>query len=114
MYEKLWTLCLTSVLLVAFSPTTSSAATLCNAFLYGNPNPPDCLRILLDDHDAGTLGLESLDRKEHLFYAEDSDKKPSDVTSTQWTNKVHLAKVLSLGWCYLPVVQTGQRRNDHH
>ena len=94
MFEILWTL---GFLLVAFSPSPSYAATLCNAFQYGNPNPPDCLRILLDNHDAGIRGLESLDRKDHLFYAVNFDKKPSDVTSTQWKNKVPLTKIISRG-----------------
>ena len=56
------------------------------------------MRLLLEDNVAGTRGLEGLDREDHLFYAEDFDKKPSDVTATQWKNKVPLAKMASLGW----------------
>ena len=97
MYGKSWILALAPALLVALFLSPSSASTVCNASLYGSPNPIDCLRILLDDHKAGTYGLESIDRKDHFFYTMGFDQRPSDVTRAQWRNKVHLAQTTHRG-----------------
>ena len=86
MYEKSWTLIVAPALLVALSLSPSSASTICNASIYGYPNLSDC-QILLQ--------LGSLDRKPHFFFTGDWNTEPSDVTSTQWQNKVDLAKKIS-------------------
>ncbi len=97
MYEQSWTPFFALAILISSLLSPTLAATLCNASLYGNPDPSDCLRTLLDDRKAGTRGLESLDRKDHFFYTSEWDNKLSDVTPTQWRNRVYLAKTISKG-----------------
>lgn len=97
MYGKSWILALAPALLVALFLSPSSAGTVCNASFYGSPNPSDCTKVLLDDPKAGTRGLESLDSKNHFFYTKAFDQRPSDVTRTQWRNKVLLAQTTYSG-----------------
>ena len=97
MYQLSWTVILASALLIALFLSPSSADTLCDASYYGNPDPFDCLKILLDNHQAGTRGLESRDRRRHLFYTGDLNSRPWDVSQAQWRNKVALARTISIG-----------------
>ena len=99
MYAKSWTLILASVLLSPFIFLSSLASTICEPSLYGNPDPSDCSQILLDNRVKGTHGLESLDRKHHLFYTEEMKIRPSDVTVIEWWNRVILAMTISEGEC---------------
>ena len=97
MYQRSLNLLLESVLVLLLYLPASSAATVCNASLYGNPNPSDCSRILLGNRAEGIHGLDSLDRRQHLFYTGDFGLRPSDVTIVQWLNRVDLAKTMSIG-----------------
>ena len=105
MHEQSWTLILAPTLLIALTVSPSFAYSFCDASLYGNPNLSDCSKLLFDNRNGGrgrgTRGLESLDRRPHLFYTEDFDQRPFDSTPTQWRNKVRLAKTLSSGqYCF--------------
>ncbi|KAL9132584.1 MAG: hypothetical protein Q9175_006238 [Cornicularia normoerica] len=93
MFDSLRILILAHALLLALFPSPSSAATVCDASLYGNPNPSNCSRILLDNRAESIHGLASKDRKHHLFYAGEIDQRPPDVTVTEWKNRVQLAAV---------------------
>lgn len=97
MYEKSWVLILAPVLLLILFLSPSAAETVCDASLYGNPNPSDCSQILLDNRAKDTHGLESKDRKRHLFYTGHIGLRPSDVTLFEWLNRVDLAMTLSRG-----------------
>ena len=96
-YEKSWLLILAPVLLLVLFLPPSTAETVCDASLYGNPDPSDCSQILLDNRAKDTHGLESKDRKRHLFYTGHIGLRPSDVTLMEWLNRVDLAMTLSRG-----------------
>ena len=99
MCGKSWTLILASALLSTSFFSPASAATVCNASFYGNPNPLDCSRILLDNRAEKSRGLESKDRKPHLFDGGDLDwdQQPLDVKIMEWRNKVDLPITISRG-----------------
>lgn len=107
-YANSWTLILAPVLLLPFFLSPSFAATVCDASLYGNPNPSNCSQILLGNRAERIRGLDILDRKNHLFYAgdfeQDFEQRPSDVTLSQWRNRVHLAMTISRGDCNIFLV----------
>ena len=95
MFQNLWTVIYAGVLLLLLFPLPSFSATVCDASIYGNPDPSDCSRILHDKPSEGSQGLESKDRNvAHLFYARTIDKRPQDVTPTEWKNRVQLDNVV--------------------
>ena len=92
----------------------SFADTICDASLYGHPDPSDCFQLLIDKPIVETHGLESLEPRAHMYYDEDLTKRPSDVTPTQWRNKVHLAKTISSGQSHHRVCLTRVRSIDNN
>ena len=95
MFQNLWPILHTGVLLALF-PLPSLSLAVCNASIYGNPEPSDCSRILLDDPTIGSHGLESTDKfqKSHLFYARALDQRPQGVSVSEWLGRVQLAGVI--------------------
>ena len=96
MFQNLWPVIYPGVLLVILFPLPSLSATVCDASIYGNPEPLDCSRILLDDPTEGSQGLASTDPfgKSHLFYGRALDRRPPDVSISEWTSSVQLAGVI--------------------
>lgn len=93
---------LAPILLLALFGSHSSAATVCDASVYGNPYPPNCTLLLHGNSTRKIFGLESIDQDQHLFYTADINKRPSDVTVAQWRNKEFLYGVIGRGQEYLP------------
>lgn len=106
MPQLLKTLLLAPALLTALLLSPSSAGIVCDASYYGNPDPTDCSKILLDNYRTGTRGLESHDRRARLFYTGNLDHQPSDVSRLQWRNKLKLAQTISTGQYYFKVPLT--------
>lgn len=99
MCAKSCALILASALLLPSILLSCSASTICDASLFGNPNPSNCSRLLLDNRAEGNHGLESKDRKHHLFYTGEIELRPSDITIAEWRNRVNFAMTMSEGEC---------------
>ena len=84
------------VLLLSLFPLPSLSVAVCHASIYGNPEPSDCSRILLDDPTIGNHGLESTDQfqKSRLFYGRALDQRPQGVSISEWVSRVQLAGVI--------------------
>lgn len=80
MYKKSWTLILAPTLFLAPFLSPCFAGIVCDASLYGNPNPNECSKI--------RQVIISKDQKRHLFYTGTLEKRPSDVTLAEWYNRI--------------------------
>ena len=85
-------ICLITIYLL---PCLVFAESICNGYQYGNPNYEACKELLFDNREEHLKGIESQDRKDHVFVPAGITERPADVTKNQWANRVLLPEIWS-------------------
>lgn len=83
------------LLAIYLFPYQVYAEAFCNGYQYGNPRYEACKGLLLDNREAHTKGIESQDRRDHVFVPPGMRVRPAAVTANQWRNKVLLPEIWS-------------------
>ena len=71
------------------------AEAICNRYQYGNPGYEACKGLLFDNRAEQSKGIESQDRRDHVFVPAGITVRPAGVTMNQWKNRVLIPKIWS-------------------